>query len=687
MKTATNTMDARSARFPIFAGHRVDGRKQTNARDVRRSGWAASGRTERTTTAPASKATKAALPKNDPDLRALLHAKHKAKIETHEKNSLFRDIVADGRYGKADLNRVWKAVEQDAAQKKKDADIASGKFFPDVNTGDFCDLCDYAQMRIAAQNEKAPFLFQFSNELARVSLNGDGVARIETLNLGRFKNALNSVSKWQVTTMSGNDPMTKLVPAPKDVAEHLFNGSYNALPSLRRLVTVPTYTTGKILASEGYFEGLYYHPRSNLTIARPDAAPTLDQVKEAVTELADIFADFSLDGMNRAEFTAAVEAGKDVPSFTHLLSYGLTSIAREMIIGHVPGHLARKDQPRSGATLAMTTMEQIATTYPASPQIMPLREEELGKVLLSEFLAGPPYILFDNLPEGTQIESDALATAITSYPHYKGRVLGNSQMKSVPANAVIGFTGNRTALSTQLAERMLLISVAPQIENPGLRSTDSFKYSLPDHIAINAARYFGYMLVLVQNWIAKGGPEWMGVPLGGFQAHASTIGGILEAAGIKGFMGNRDKLAALIKVDDPANSFMDALIAVHDETGGKAVFRAGDADAKRAPELKGRPIFSFADILTDAQIKMDNWGYRYDEDSLFYPKAANNIISQKISTMVDTIRGDYKLTLMNVGTEKYGNYYCLERLPEQAQAAAPESEQKPKRRQRRTTKF
>ena len=658
------TSDARVARFSDTKTQRASARHSESIHDNHSSGWSVANKSTQPATSKPRKAasadSKVELPTDDNELRALLRRKIKAKIDVSEKNRLFEKIVANSIYKQSDLNRFWKEITKDIA-KNKSADPASGKFFPDVD-GDFPELCKYAEMRIATVNDQSPFLFGFSDEMARVSSNGEGVARIETLNLARFRHQLNAVSKWTSSKTVAGEVITRLSPAPSEVADHLFNGSYKALPTLRRLVTVPTYTNRRRLCSVGFSEGLYYHPKVGLTLSRPVLSPTPEQVKEAVNALADVFADFSLDGKSRAEFMDAIENGDDLPSFAHLLSYGLTSFCREMIKGPIPGHLARKDQPRSGATLAMTTMEQIATTYPASPLLLPSREDEIGKVLLSELLVGPPYILFDNLPEGIHVESDAIATAITSYPNYKGRVLGVSQIKSVPANAVFGFTGNRTALSTQLVERMLLISVAPQVENPGARAPATFKYPLPDHVTNNAARYFGYMLILVQNWIANGCPEWTGVSLGGFQAHASVVGGILDAAGIKGFMGNRDDLTSLVKVDDPMNEFMDAMIAVHSELKGNVVFKAGDAGSKLPPELAGKQVRSFADILTASQIRLKGWGYQYRDDDIIYPTSANSNIAQKIRGLNGKIRGDFKFVEVNLSTKKFSKYYELKSL-------------------------
>jgi hypothetical protein len=48
-------------------------------------------------------------------------------------------------------------------------------------------------------------------------------------------------------------------------------------------------------------------------------------------------------------------------------------------------------------------------------------------------------------------------------------------------------------------------------------------------------------LTLVQNWLAAGKPSFRGRPLGSFEAWSRTVGGILQTAGITGFLENQNE--------------------------------------------------------------------------------------------------------------------------------------------------
>ena len=76
-------------------------------------------------------------------------------------------------------------------------------------------------------------------------------------------------------------------------------------------------------------------------------------------------------GRARPVIEAAVANGDPVPSTCHAFSAALTSIVREMINGATPGHLGRKDKPRTGATSLLRVMAHIGTLEAPIPQSLP----------------------------------------------------------------------------------------------------------------------------------------------------------------------------------------------------------------------------------------------------------------------------------------------------------------------------
>lgn len=483
------------------------------------------------------------------------------------------------------------------------------------------------------------------------------------------------------------------VPPPDPLVNRVFNMPLTGYPPLFRITGFPTYSKELTLVMDpGYHagSGLYHKPKSGVDIPAVPEVPTFEEMREARDDLVDLFADLPLDARTRAEIIAAVENGEEVPSLAHLLSVALTPIMRDAIEGPTPNHLATKDKPRTGASLSMSAASSIGTFEPAAPQSLPDNRSEVQKTLTAIIDSGAPYAFFDNIPEGETTESDELAGAITAFPEYTGRRLGETSMVKARVSQTWLTTGIRTQLSEQLRERTLLIELDPKMERPGERPPSSFKYvPLIPHIQANAGRYMCDLLVLVQYWKAQGCPKWEGTALGGFEAHARVIGGVLDCCGIGGFIGNRDKLRARMAVSEsPETELLDAMIeAVHatpaQNTG--TLFRVWStvAPPETIKDDAGKSVpFAYAkhrvipikDLLVREQIAPAKWGYDYEDGDVIYPPKAKSKVTYYFGAMEGTVRewrdaqtedearqGRYVLT--KVHKDKHGTLYGLEQLP------------------------
>ena len=223
----------------------------------------------------------------------------------------------------------------------------------------------------------------------------------------------------------------------------------------------------------------------------------------------------------------------------------------------------------------------------AKPQSLPDNKSEVQKTIVATLDSGAGEFFIDNLPDDGKVDFGELASAISAWPTYLGRRLGVNEMVEAVVKVVWKGTGNRTSLSEELAQRTLLIDLDPQMENPGERPDTMFAYDLDSYLPEHAGRYLNALLTLVQHWKAEGCPEWGGNCLGGFEQHNKIIGGILDAAGIRGFLGNRDKLKAVVQVENPESKLLDALIEKNLEK--PTVFRVGGADAvPKTTGIRGR---------------------------------------------------------------------------------------------------
>ena len=548
-------------------------------------------------------------------------------------------------------------------------------------------------MNISITKTINPKLYHNGGRLTDIQEDENSALRISEVTHNRLKYHLEARMHFYKTVGDGDIDERE---APSGLVNNVLQRSKTHFPALRGVTGVPVFAEdGSLIDLPGFHEpsGIYYHPKNDVPALPEDL--TDEHVEACRDELVDLIADFPLDGMvddqgnARPMIQAAVANGDPVPSLCHALSAALTPITRNMVNGPSPGHLGRKDKPRTGATGLLRTMGYIGTLEVPVPMALPADTAEMQKTLVAAADSGQPHNFFDNLSSKGEIESDELASAMTAYPLYQGRRLGVSAMATVAIRQAWYFTGNRTGLSEQLAERMQLIDLDPKVERPGDRPPSMFKYDLDTHLPEHGLRYYYCLMVLVQNWINEGCPEWTGKTLNGFESHGKVIGGILEAAGLCGFLDNRDKLRSVVQSENPDAELMDALITAHNaprkpnETGtlfrvfGKEKPPQTVKDANGKPmdyKYRGYRVVSIMSVLDSEQIARTGWGYLTGEEGVIaYPEKSKMKVAQGIAQMVGTVREwgeeqadtpdqQKRYVLTKEHKDKYGTLYRLDVL-------------------------
>jgi hypothetical protein len=132
-------------------------------------------------------------------------------------------------------------------------------------------------------------------------------------------------------------------------------------------------------------------------------------------------------------------------------------------------------------------------------------------------------------------------------------------------------TGNNPRLSREIARRCVSARIDPKLDRPWLRK--DFRHpDLLDWTAAERPQLVRAVLVLVRNWLARGRPPGT-TRLGSFERWSETLGGILAAAGIEGFLGN---LEALYATADAEGSMWRAFVAAWWEEHGETPVRLAE---------------------------------------------------------------------------------------------------------------
>jgi len=186
--------------------------------------------------------------------------------------------------------------------------------------------------------------------------------------------------------------------------------------------------------------------------------------------------------------------------------------------------------------------------WPATGRTLPAMSEggddvEYRKRITAMLCNGPSVILIDNVRR--PLDSGALAGAITSTV-WEDRILGHSRTARLAVRCAWVATANNPVLSNEMARRAVRSHLDARIERPWLER--QFRHpNLMDWVTENRSELVWANLVLIQAWIAAGQPEGS-KKLGMFERWSAVMGGILQVAGIPGFLGNLD---ALYEQTDP----------------------------------------------------------------------------------------------------------------------------------------
>jgi hypothetical protein len=229
----------------------------------------------------------------------------------------------------------------------------------------------------------------------------------------------------------------------------------------------------------------------------------------------------------------------------------------------------------------------------------------------------------DNIDES--LESPSLAAALTS-EKWNGREPGKSKTVDMPIKCLWLANGNRVQFHEDIMRRSVPIGIDAQSSNPALNRTAAvFKYKQNDWLKANHVRLAWACCNLVQNWIYQGKKPWSETDkiMGSYEAWCSTIGGILEAASIPGFLGNRENF--LLRRTDDADPVQLMFQKLYDDI------------LSMEYQPYARPL-KRDDML-------DCW-YNSDENEFFYPfdngrapkdrADANVKLGRKIATWTDT---------------------------------------------------
>ena len=292
------------------------------------------------------------------------------------------------------------------------------------------------------------------------------------------------------------------------------------VPTLTSVVHAPFIRRDGTMATEPGFDAAsskYLALPSSWTMPPIPIQPSAAELHAAVNLIADeLLVDFP--------FVSAADKA-------HAYSMLLTPVLRACIDGPTPLHLVEAPRQGTGKSLLVDTVATITAGKLPGTKAYTQDESEMQKTLTAELLEGPSLIILDNLTG--RIESAALASALTETVH-RGRLLGKSRMLYLPLTGVTWLaTGNNCTLGADFPRRVVRIRLNAHVDQPQQRT--GWRHELPTWAREHRAELLAALFTLVRAWQAAGSPPGHQIR-GRYEGWSHVIGGVLEVAGIPGFL-------------------------------------------------------------------------------------------------------------------------------------------------------
>ena len=484
------------------------------------------------------------------DTRETVKELESAVFDTAEKLANGEEVKGGGALGEIveglpkRLSRIWGWGRSDSPTNNQSTDEDELSRIV-VNNRHLRDVTADALKALTAHN-RPPEVFVRSGSLVRVREDENGTPEIQLMELGHVRGRLARVADFARITDHGE---TRVNPPEVVVKDIMALGAW-PFPALEAVVESPILRpNGSVFEQPGYDQEtrLYYRPANGFELPKIPKIPKTADIRTA------------LDLVNEAigEFPFADES-----SAANTLALLLSPVVRQAIDGPVPMALIDKPQAGTGGSLLAETAAIIGSGRTAEMLGAPRDDEEWRKQITAKLSAGATMITVDNV-EGA-LYAPSLARALTART-WTDRVLGRSETVTVSQRATWIATGNNIILRGDLPRRCYWIRLDAKDSRPWQRQ--HFRHpDLLSWVMRKRGHLVHALLTIARAWFAAGKPKADKLPrLGGFECWAETVGGMVDFAGIPGFLGNLNDLYD--KADESGAEWEGFLSAWHAHHG------------------------------------------------------------------------------------------------------------------------
>lgn len=390
-----------------------------------------------------------------------------------------------------------------------------------------------------------------------------GALGLATVDPTYMVDVLTRIARWQRW-----DPRAERwrhVDCPDKVAQTLLARSGRwRLPKLWSVISAPTLRPdGTVLQTPGYDPATAtWYDSGDLKFPAVAESPSREDAEAGLALLEKAVSTFPFV----AEFDRSV-----------MLALMLTALVRRSLPSAPLGAFTAPTMG-SGKTLLADVISILATGVAAPAMRYADTDEEAAKTALAVLSEGDPVVLIDNVER--PLQGDWLCTVLTSEA-YRGRILGRSEMVSVPTSTVFLATGNQLVIKGDLRTRSLICRIDAKVERPEERR---FAHDLREWMAAHRPKLVAAGLTIMRAFIAANVlADEVVSPWGRFERWSALVRAPLV------WLGQQDPCASLkvLEQDDPARTeHLQVLSAWH------AVFGDAGKTAREVIEAVTSPAAS-----------------------------------------------------------------------------------------------
>jgi len=392
---------------------------------------------------------------------------------------------------------------------------------------------------------RPPVLFQNAGRIVRILHDENHNPRIEGIDDYSLTYQLERSALFVKQFSSDKGPTLRVANPPKNVVKDILaRGDFGDLPALEAISRCPYPTPdGDIVCTPGY------NPKTKLFLSLDPGLgkitvptnPTKRELIDAYSKVMDLLDDFPF---------------VDEASKANLIAMMFTAVLRPAIDGNIPLGLIRATKAGTGKSLLTELIMIIATGSGSNMMSPPKTEEEFIKTIISILAQGIQIVAIDNV-DG-MLDSPNLTGLLTS-GFYQGRLLGTNKMGQFKNVSMWIANGNNIQVGNDLSRRTIPIFLDAKSSEPWTRAV--FKHgNIKAYALQHRAEIIQAILTLTKGWFAAGTPKADVKTMGNFEEWSHIIGGVLQNAGIKGFLQNTGNPQASVDIEsDEWDTFLSAI--------------------------------------------------------------------------------------------------------------------------------